>query len=177
MALLVGIAQAQDPLLEVVYVSPPATEPFRVTGAFQGGDDLYLRFDANGDGQGDLVMTRRNARGDIDGVLVVDVATREEIWRMEVETEDAFAGQDLFGFVRIRVPTPTVSVHTFALFAGGGSLQFRDITDGTSNTFRIGGDGVEYEFVGATDFDGDGLTEIATYRSDPEQVEVWSSSK
>ena len=164
--------EAQEPTFQVVYQSPPGMQPARFHNGHARGGGLR---DANGDGKEDLVMMRQNAQGYIDGLLVLDFGTREEIWRMEVETEDEFAGQEFIGF--IRVPTSSVEVHTYAIFAGAGTVQLRRISDGPSNTMMLVGDGRARTFVAAADFDRDGITDIATYLPDTAQVEVWSTGE
>lgn len=139
---------------------------------FQDGDDPLTRLqDANGDGQADLVMMRRNAMGYIDGVLVIDGATQEEILRMEAELEDEFADMDLVGFIDLG----TDGLRP-ALFAGEERARLTDLTDGTPNIINIDwGSHRPVRLAGVGDLTGNGLPELVFYLPDAEQVEVWGT--
>ena len=167
-ALLCAPAQAQDPTLELLYTSEPGvslpTSQWKVNGVYN---------DANGDGQTDLVMTRENDQGDITGLLAVDGATREEILRMEVETEDEFAGLEFFGFPDLF--GADAGELRPALFAGPGEILYVVVSDGNQTIQRFRpGDYLKQAFLlSMADYNGDGRDDLAIYRSDTEQIEVW----
>lgn len=161
-------AQAQDPTLELLYTSEPGVSlpinGWKVNGVYN---------DANGDGQRDLVMTRTNDQGNITGLLAVDGATREEILRMEVETEDEFAGLEFFGFVDFF--GAVAGELRPALFAGQGEILYVVVSDGQQVIQRMKADHKAVEVLSVADYNGDGRTDLALYRSDTEQIEVWGA--
>jgi len=180
---LIGLpAAAQDPAIELVFTSEPGVRPNAAFDPnFTGGVNWSWPGydDANGDGKRDLVMVRREP-GEISddltitGVLVRNINTGDEIWRMESEFGDEFIGQEMLGFVRVAMTDGSVRNH--AVFAGAESTQLRDVKDGTSNTIIIGGSGADRRLLGglAGDYNDDGFVELIFYRSDTDQIEVWS---
>ena len=130
--------------------------------------------DADGDGQADIVMTRRNALGYLDGVLAIDGATSEELFRMEVETEDEFAGLEFVGFVDLFGAAP--GEPRPALFAGESSFRLEFFGFAPLKPAEVWGDGsISYRLTGIADYDGDGRDEIAAYVRETEQIEVWGA--
>lgn len=167
LALLCNPVQAQDPPLEVIYTSERGAQAITIFDY-----ERVLLQDANGDGQEDLVMTRRNAMGHLDGVLVIDGSTREEILSMEAELEDEFAGLDLVGFLDVLYDGE--GALRPALFAGEDRARLTDLSDGTSNTLIDWGDGTApHRLVGVGDVTGNGLPELIFILPQIEQMNVW----
>lgn len=158
LALLCSTAPAQQ--LQVVYTSPPGT---RLSAFDKASAHLSTLRDANGDGVADLMMVREDANGLIDGVIVIDPRTREEILRMDKEDCD-----EVVGFVN-----PWGDGRRYLLAEAEGVLHFFDYGEGVVSqiTFNIMTEGGPY-FV--SDVTGDGLDDVIVGLPDTRQVEVWS---
>lgn len=173
LAMLVGTAQAQEPLLEVVYTSPAGMQPprfFDIDYADGVIPSWPGRGDADGDGREDLVMIRRNAQGHIDGVRVLDFNTGDELWRTEADTEDEFAGLEFVGFVKL---FDDGSVR-HALFTGETSSRLMKLENVTMD--QIWETDVDwYQLVAVRDLTGNRLHNLVFYRPETKQVEVWGA--
>ena len=82
LALCCGTATAQIiDSLPPLYFSDPGVRPMQIFTGF--GNDEGNRFDANGDDRPDLVLQREDSQGNLQGLLVIDSAFNDTLWRVQ----------------------------------------------------------------------------------------------
>ena len=164
--LLCGAALAQSNNLEMLWQSESGMNPSVTLVEFT---DFESRFDATGDSKPDLVMTREDDQGNLRDILVRDAATGETFWRVEDVAVT-------LGFPDI----VTTKLWGFADVNGDGEQEALFTTETQLRAYDPNSNelsymlGLTYEFLGATDLNGDGHEEFIIFLPDTRQVQVWT---
>ena len=161
--LLCAPALAQSNNLEMLWQSESGMNPSVTLVEFT---DFESRFDATGDSKPDLVMTRDDEQGNLRDILVRDAATGETFWRVEdVPTTLGNIFVQLWGFADVNGDGEQE-----ALFTTETQVRAYD-PNSNELSYMLG---LTYEFLGATDLNGDGHEELIIFLPDTRQVQVWT---
>lgn len=177
LTLLCSTAQAQDPSLIPIFESEPGTRPSAIfTDGFESGDVSRL-LDANGDGNAELVLTRDDIEGNLQGLLAIDLVFNDTIFVIQdvqgLLTDDGtlvlfrgFADADADGTRE-------------AVFATDSEVFLVDPRDTKavdwSSNFNIGFPPT-LRLIGITDMTDDGFEEIVVFLPEERQVIVFSDN-
>lgn len=133
--------------------------------------DFDNRFDANGDGAPDLILTREDSDGNLQAMRVVDAASGTMIidWQNLVFMLGEKDGMKFFGFVDPDGDgIPDALFNTEAL----ASRVWLINTSDDSLSFHTGG-----TLLGVMDLTGDSYVEILILLEETQQMQVWSSGQ
>ncbi len=170
--LLCAPAQAQsNDSLVVLFLSAPGT---RLPVGLVLGDGNAARWDASGDGQPDLILTREDDAGDLRDILIVNPASLDTLWRVQdVPTTLGFntgKGLELWGFVDVNGDDQREAIFTT-------DTEVRAYNPDSNELAYMLGLNQSARFLGAVDLTGDGYEELVVYLSDTRQVQVWTDPR
>ena len=168
-----AMAQSNDSLV-VFFLSDPGTRPSAIfADGFESGN--LSRLDFNGDDTPDLVMTREDAQGNLEGILVVNAATLDTLWRViDVPTTLGIPGtMDLWGFADADADGTRE-----ALFADPGDVVLIDPRSNTRNwALNPEQNTLPIRLMGASDVTEDGFEEVFIALRGTRQVQVWTANQ
>ena len=168
--LLCAPAYAQEPSLDLLYESAPGTRPSAIfSDGFESGN--LSRLDFNGDSTPDLIMTREDALGNLDGLLVINAASLDTLWRVQdVGTTLGLAERDgmkLLGFADAdgdNTREAFFADNEIVVIVNPGDNSQERIIDNQAGKIRV---------IGLEDLTDDGFEDIIIALLDARQVQVW----
>lgn len=166
-------AHAQENQLRVIFETEPGLQLVSMSQdtlrpTILGGDTLD---DADGDGIPDLIMTTKDAQGNLQDLLVVAVneARPREIWR--VDNVPATLGLEDPGLAFVGFANPFGGEVRHGIFVSDRTY----LIDPRDNSLSWADDnGVPVVLRAVLDLTKDGYEDIIIYLLDTEQVQVWS---
>jgi hypothetical protein len=179
LVLLCGSAYAQDGNLVLLFASEPGT---RVAGlqSAQGGMSGFSPslFDFDGDERLDLVLTSDDSEGNLLGVLVIDAATLDTLWRVvDIGATLGLAERDgmkLYGFADADADADGTRE---AVFANDRDVWLVDPGDNTLEWVYSVQVPEEFPVLlrAVSDLTDDGFPDLVLFLPAPRQVQVWGS--
>ena len=171
--LLVAAGPAGAQTLDILFESEPGVRPAQVfTDGFESGDITRL-FDADGDGQAELLLTQDDAQGRLDKLRAVAVGTGDVLAEIQnVQSLLAGGGAVLFrGFA-----DPDGDDAQEAVFVNQSEIALVELDDGAvgwSSTDALGTP-PELRLLGLLDMTNDGFPEILVALPEARQVVIFS---
>ena len=168
-----ALAQSNDSLV-VFFISDPGTRPAAIfSDGFESGN--LSRLDFNGDNTPDLVMTREDDMGNLQGILVVNAASLDTLWRVvDVPTTLGIPGtMDLWGFADADADGTREAV-----FASPNDVVLIDPRSNTHNwALQPEQNTLPIDLMGASDVTEDGFEELFVTLRGTRQVQVWTANQ
>jgi len=168
-----ALAQSNDSLV-VFYFSEPGLRPSQIfTDGFESGNTS--RWDFNGDNFPDLILTRENEQGNLQGIVVVGrpagAASLDTLWRFTDIPPD-LDGMRLFGF-----GDGDGDGTREAIFAGPDNVALIDPRSNTLNWALNPEDNTKpVRLFGMNDITNDGFVELSVALRGTRQVQVWTAN-
>ncbi|NBC17326.1 MAG: hypothetical protein GVY18_08450 [Bacteroidetes bacterium] len=164
--------RAQSLELDLLFESEPGVRPGALLDGFTDASSPK-RFDADGDGQADLILRRENEQGGLQDLRVLselDKSSPKIIW--EVRDVPATLGitspMDLWGFGDVDADGQPEAIFYDDNQVSGFHIYRNNLS------WKVE-EGEAIRLVGATDLTGNGFQEIVVTLQDTRRVQVWKA--